>query len=440
MAARVFDTPTPPSQSYSALQTSLRPNHPVTSTVLPKSRLNQQVYTSASASAQQQDGMSESSFTSTDFGRPEGVQQQQRAPQPTYNKSVGFGDAGMGLGMDDRERFADLYKINNNRARDTAATTGTGGRTKRTRVDEYSDVSLDTSDAEEQSNTTASEDDEFSARLAGRNNNYQQQQRNTSTPFPNHNNNNQSKSAFDGMARELRKEFERIMDSGKAARTYGAHSNNVNENIPPPPHSSSTISPSAAQRRYSLQQPPLNVAPAAIPPLPRGVVPRRSPVKASERPVYERKDSTPTAMRTFGQELPIYRQASQQQARTSFADANPSPKQQQQNKHSLSPFQVLSSEGIQPPNNTRATSHQSIFSQAPLPPVSSTGLIDSPDRQSIPSSYSPLRVPDITGLTDGLSSPSRATSNPSSHRVLANTLGLSPRHHAKSGSRSVEGA
>ena len=417
MLAHPCDTPTPPSQSYPALlQTSLRPSTTTAAygrRVDTKSRLSQQI---------RADGMDDdSSFASSDSGElgeaavgarvGKGVNNENEDP---HMHSLGYGDAGMGMGTgtENKNRFTDLHNVRRQTGLRKHKNNGTA--VKRTRVDDFSDATFDssTSDADYM---TSSDDNEFSARLAlkPQNNNHQYPSQHTSTPFPNANS-NVSKSAFDSMARELRKEFERIMDSGKAARTYTS-----DQNMP-----RQILSTSPAQKRYSANNNHTTAAPNLRP---RGVTPKRpSPIAYKSGNPPERQD-----MRTFGQELPIYRQASPQVAvpvRSPNVASSASP------KHALSPFQVSSvaqASGLLPPNNTRATSTSPVNLQQQKQQAS----YPSPARSI--SSYAALRVPDITGLTEGLTSPSRATSGPSSHLHLPSNG--SPKSRSQSTIKSVEG-
>ena len=429
MSIHPLDTPTPPSQSYSQLlQTSLRPMKSPASQR--KSRLSQQV--------RMVDGMDQLSVTTSDSA---GFTAQPRLDGRRVNKvnnhehdenedplqhSLGYGDAGMGMGfgVENKNRFLDLHnfgwKQKNN-----------GPTAKRTRVDEQSDATIESSSSDAEHSMT-SEDDEFSARLGLNNHNNNKTnnmyhsnnpRRNTSTPFHNANS-NVSKSAFDGMARELRKEFERIMDSGKAARTYSS-----DQNMPPPPMPLSSVSP--AHRRYSANN--INT-PSTL--MPRGVVPKRvSPISyKSGNPPSDRKDTTPKAIRTFGQELPSYHQPLHQ---TNGHAPSPQYIPSASPKYALSPFQVSSvapiATGVIAPNNTRATNSSPAVVRQPY-----SSSYHSPARSI--SSYAALRVPDITGLTEGLTSPSRATSGPSSHLCLPSNG--SPKSRSRSpppSSKSAEG-
>lgn len=431
----LFDTPTPPSQSYSSqlqqqpeqhqLQTSLKPRFngaaaaaaaaptpfrskaAATSTpaggllaaIRAKSKLDREMDIDLDSNSEM-----DSTFTTSDFGGA--------GAGEVGNKSTGLGNYGHGLGMGDRQRFADLHA---QQSRRRAAT----------RVDEHSDAGTATTGG------SSSGEDDLVARLGmGVRQGRQPHQ-------------NVSKSAFDGMARELRREFERIMDSGKK-----------------PVPVTVTASPHQARHTSQVLSNPTVTASTALP-LPRGVPPpskqqqqshqRASP--ARQRTAYaphsaqmDRRDSTPTTVRTFGQELHAPRQQQQHQQIPSprFAVSpktalkQPRPAQQQAYEappaayapavsYATSPFQVSSvaAAGVLPPNNTRASAatakssspllsqqlHQhDAFAPAPAPAVRITA--------SASSSPYHVRVPDITGLTEGLTSPSRIASGPSSHREL----------------------
>ena len=450
--AALFDTPTPPSQSYSQtvasavdpLQTSLKPRYPavaaVTAATGAKSHTPFKRVTSTPAAGllkqqkrshlnEEMDVDIDSTFTTSDFGGGGGVGYATHTNNENVdpmNRSVGLGNAGNGLGMHDKQRFLDLQHGRRHKGH-----TGTAAR-----VDEYSDATLDGSTASDtDQRSTSSEEDELAARLGINSNNRQYGQ-------PRGQHQNVSKSAFDGMARELRKEFERIMESGKKPSPGAA--------------AASGISP-AQQRRYSLQAPNMpfpsshvnNLAANPVA-LPRGVPPPSKQQRASPMPTrtansyfpappqLERRDSTPTTVRTFGQELHVPRQQQQQNAIPSprFAISpksalkRPQQHHQQQQQHAVSyatsPFQVSSTaptSGILPPNNTRATAK----SASPVLHQQPNYLQDSfspraearpPVGRATASSPYQVRVPDITGLTEGLTSPSRVTSGPSSHRDL----------------------
>lgn len=432
--AALFDTPTPPSQSYSSgqipafagsgsnpLQTSLKPRgfsaaagggptpfKKVTSTpaaglaARQKSKVDREMDLDYSNS----DDM-DSTFTTSDFGGAGGGINNIDENVDPRNASVGLGNYGNGLGMADKQRFMDLHG-------------GQATARKTARVDEHSDASSRETDADHRSSASSSEDDDLVARLGmgvrqGRQGLHQ----------------NVSKSAFDGMARELRKEFERIMESGKK-QPVQAH----------------TASPAQAQQsRYSLQAPSMQSNAVANPvALPRGVPPpskqhqqqqqRASPMShrtayAAAQPM-QRRDRTPTTVRTFGQELHAPRQASIPSPRFAISPktALKQPLKAYQAlptvSYATSPFHAPSAapavSGLLPPNDTRATTksaspvlvqQQQSSSHALSPP-----LIRRTASAAGTSSPYHVRVPDITGLTEGLTSPSRVVSGPSSHREL----------------------
>lgn len=441
----VFDTPTPPSQLYSSSAaiaggaypvTSLRPraSQPVvTSTVLPKSRLREQ-YRPEMDYDLDTSCSSDSTFSSTDlaagihhnnnnYGPPNkqppgraGEVDENQAPN-AYYRSPGFGDVGMGPEMNDKQRFMDVRQSNRQQQQ--------RGKYLSTRVDENSDATLGSSS---QSSASDSEGD-IGARAR------QQQQSTypnkplvaagnlTSTPYPGPgiSNNNISKSAFDGMARELRKEFDRIMHAGQEP----THQNNSNMSKAPitnPSPPAFRNRRDSAIHRDSIPTSPSYVQQAPTP-LPRGVMPRRPSSANVTRPVNRDHERTPPTQRTFGQEIRFPRQNSSpalplqdKQSRvsppkTTVAQHEPS----WQSYQPTSPFrapETAAAPGTIPPNNTRA-SDPSLYRAA-----------ESPSRLSnASSSYPALRVPDVTGLTEGLTSPSRADSGPGSHRNFATSRG-----------------
>ena len=432
-AALFFDTPTPPSQSYSEvatgasagdplhlhLQTSLRPRYQqeheaaalkkVTST--PAAGLKQQ-----RQQEREMDMDMDTTFTTSDFG---GGAADIENVDP-LNRSVG-------LGMADKQRFLDLQQQQQQPGRKRRGAAGYAGRT---RVDEYSDATLDSTEGEgEESTASSTEEDDLAARLGlnhRQQHHHQQQHQNV------------SKSAFDGMARELRREFERIMESGKKAspaqhRGYSLQapaipfpsSNNQNNNLSVNPVGLPRgVPPPSKQQQQQLRASPMTQRTAASNPY----------INAAASPM-NRRDSTPTSVRTFGQELHAPRQ---QQAIPSprFAispkSALKQPSHQQQYQHNAvsyatSPFQVSSTvpaSGILPPNNTRATAksaspnlgyHPAYLKDSFSPPHATSAAIR---RTASASPHAAVRVPDITGLTEGLTSPSRVASGPSSHREL----------------------
>lgn len=576
----IYDTPTPPSQSYSIvnnkqqqpagggvdenhnnvvnaagkgntnlaanalLQTSLRPlsknfNQQYMSTVLPKSRLSQQhgpphfpsnksgqhhrqldlddTTTSASSTAlASTDGFGDISTDNRMPSKPKAA----AAPYPDLNDenydSVGYGDAGMGVGQlrEDKDRFIDLDHRKAVAASSRRATTrgGTGGgrnfqgdyrEAKRTRVDEYSDATVESSQGEEDDDVD--DDDEFSLRLGGKmpmpgGGGGAGFTNATSTPFVQPSFNNISKSAFDGMARELRKEFERIMDVGNqpppaplpapsatATSSSQTHHSTASQLQHPrqKPLATNTNGQAFSTRQLASQPSPPAPLPssnrhAAPPPgvqsLPRGVQPRRKQQGAASpaanrssgvQPGSPRRDTTPTSNRTFGQNLPTYHQGYTSGSKTTgqpALDSNAYPSAPsfpskvdafrtiggaQDYLGGLSPFQVSAApaagSGLLPPNNTRATSaspilqHQGPFQRnshvlsdaipfarpntaAPFPTHRSTSA---PTYLDSPSSRHQLFVPDVTGLTEGLASPSKINSGPSSHRPLPSSVGAS---------------
>lgn len=451
----VYDTPTPPSQLYSSSAaiaggagfpaSSLRPRFQqqvsqpvVTSTVLPKSRLREQYRPEMDYDLDT--SSSDSTFSSTDLavennnnhhndsprakhhvGRAAAVAaeaDENRAPAGYY-RSPGYGDAGMGPGMDDKQRFLDVRQQSKQQQR---------GSYLSTRVDEHSDATPDSSN---QSTASDSEDD-IRARFPPRQqpsshtNKASAPNNLTSTPYPGPgvSSNNISKSAFDGMARELRKEFDRIMHAGKEP----VPSNNNTSQAPPLPSNPSP--PQFRNRRNSAaRQEPTFTSPSYVQdnpaPLPRGVLPRRpSSANATARPANRDHERTPTTQRTFGQEIRFPRQQESPARPPQYNTTRPSPpkpilaqpKPSWQTYEPTSPFHAAPSivrPGTIPPNNTRA-SNPSPYRAA-----------DSPGRVSnaSSSSYPALRVPDVTGLTEGLTSPSRVESGPSSHRNFATASG-----------------
>ena len=426
------------------------------------------------------------------------------------NRSLGYGDAGRWLGLgkaEERERFADLDSSNRRQQQHQRRTTA--------RVDEYSDVTDSSSTSSSAGRTrqraaaaragsvsvsasASSEDDQEDDVLSARLGLHRPTLTTTTdahahvqrSPFGAYGvSSNTSKSAFDGMARELRREFERIMDSGKkatpvAAIASGSSPSRMTMNYapsstaggaPPSPARPQQQQQQQAAQRYSLQP----VAPATLhqqhhqpsSSLPRGVQPpstsysqaqaKRPITIPAQRPAPARADSTPTTLRTL-------------------------PPQREQQQRPISPFHInpnssfAPSSGILPPNNTRATGRSA---SPAAPPVQQQHQQGQPARQvqrehtrqaslsyaqpqslaqgrslrhesfsgpaatgindkrqlaladsDDPYSYSPLRVPDITGLTEGLTSPSRATSGPSSHRELPHRH--SSQNHGSPGVRS----
>lgn len=456
----VYDTPTPPSQLYSSSaaiagssypSSSLRPRSQqqqftqpaVTSTVLPKSRLRQQYRPEMDYDLDT--SSSDSTFSSTDLAAdnnnnsPRNKQlgvaaeaDENQAPNGYY-RSPGYGDAGMGAGLNDKQRFLDVRQPSRPQQQQR-------GTYLSTRVDEHSDATIDSSNQ----STASDSDDDIALRSRPDPRQHQQQSTKpnktnnlTSTPYPGPgvSSNNISKSAFDGMARELRKEFDRIMHAGQEP----ARNDNVSLaapvlSNPSPPHFRSRHK--SAIHRESIPTSPSYVQDNPTP-LPRGVQPRRPASANGTRTVDRDHERTPTTQRTFGQEIRYPRQASPAQPAPNYQPRVSPPKpilaQQKpswQSYQPTSPFhapQITSRPGIVPPNNTRA-SHSSTYRAA-----------ESPSRASVASSsYQAVRVPDITGLTDGLTSPSRAESGPSSHRNFATSSG-SPVSAARSFRTTQEG-
>lgn len=314
---------------------------------------------------------------------------------PGTNHSLGYGDAGMGLGMDDKERFLDLHSVR----KPARTATATAPTWKRTRVDDNSDVTADGDEA-------SSSDDEFSVRLGLRPGHGAAVA--ASTPHPRGNratrlqgshahtqspaSNNASKSAFDGLARELRREFKRIEGSSPPAVLANKHR-----------------TPFKA-RSANVEQTPL--------------VRQQTALKRNDAaPRYQSIPHNPVQpARTFGQELPLYSQPARQQPpakQQSYQLLN-----QPTQPTSFSPFQVspapLPCAGTAAPHNSRAT-------------ASSIALADrASDRQTKQSNarLQPDRMglADVTGLTDAISSPSRIASGPSSHRDIPSASLRQVRH------------
>jgi len=450
----VFDTPTPPSQLYSSSSaaagaafpaSSLRPRfqqqqqqstHPVvTSTVLPKSRLREQYRPEMDYDLDT--SSSDSTFSSTDLaadnnnnnsprnkqhlGRPAETDEN-RAPNKYY-RSPGYGDAGMGAGMNDKQRFLDVRQPGKQQQQQR-------GTYLSTRVDEHSDATLSSSS---QSTASDSEDD-VRAPPQPR----QQQQQSTlypnkastinnvtSTPYPGPgvSSNNISKSAFDGMARELRKEFDRIMHAGQEpTQNNNAISTAPILSNPSPPPFRNRRNSAIQKEKYTSTSP--SYVQENPTPLPRGVQPRRPASANATRAVNREHERTPTTQRTFGQEIRFPRQEPPAQS-VQYHQPRVSPprsvlphqKPAWQSYEPTSLFhapQTAARPGTVPPNNTRASS------SSPYRAAESPGRVSNAS-----SSYPALRVPDVTGLTEGLTSPSRAENGPSSHRNFA-TAGGSP--------------
>lgn len=451
----VYDTPTPPSQLYSSSSaapgaafpaSSLRPRFQqqpnqtvVTSTVLPKSRLREQYRPEMDFDL---DGSSsDSTFSSTDLaadnnnsprtkyaGAAPGAADENRPPLGYY-RSPGYGDASMGAGMNDKQRFLDVQPSSRQHQQQQR------GGSLGTRVDEHSDATLSSStrsmssDSEDEVAVQARQQrkQQFSAypnKTSATANNI------TSTPYPGmgSTSNNISKSAFDGMARELRKEFDRIMHAGQEPTSSNNHVlTSARSNSSPPPF--------RTRRNSALQAHAVATSPSYVQdaptPLPRGVLPRRpsSSAAAAPRPsapATRDHERTPTTQRTsqrmFGQEIRFPRQdtaappASYQPPRFSPPKASITEQKQPawQDYQAASPFRATSTTarpGTGPPDSTRPTSKPS-FRAA-----------DSPGKHSNASSYAGVRVPDVTGLTEGLTSPSRIESGPSSHKHFSNANG-----------------
>lgn len=430
----VFDTPTPPSQLYStstaqAVATSLKPRlqaagQPIaTSTVLPKSKLREQYRPEMDFDL---DGSSSSSSDST-FSSADLVQNnnqrrdyygryntgdENRPPMDSYHKSPGYGDVSMGLAAaskGDRIRFLDTQK----------AAAGSSPARRRdqltTRVDEHSDA---TSDSRHHSMSSDSEDD-WNGR--GKSPQRVQQDRSlpnhqnvTSTPYPGlgSQSNNVSKSAFDGMARELKKEFERIMQAGQPI-TSRPHQQTISP--------AQTSGPSMGQ--HTIKRAPLSAAsPSYVSsrpnPLPRGVPPKSLPT-TQEYCTDRDLERTPTTRRTYTGAPAIAA------TRQSPVSSNPyendwrkrSPQQTQSDTPRIHTAKDVHGALAGPvaPSNIKAASQ---------PRSPSYARSHSQDNQY--SAHSPVRVPDVTGITEGLISPSRVHSGPSSHRTFstANRSGM----------------
>ncbi|KAK9894543.1 hypothetical protein P389DRAFT_97911 [Cystobasidium minutum MCA 4210] len=463
----VYDTPTPPSQLYSSgvgisgAATLLRPRFQqqqqqqpvVTSTVLPKSRLREQYRPEMDYDLDGSSSSSDSTCSSSDLavnhnnnnnsprhkyglrgaGGAATAGVDENRPPNSYYRSPGYGDAGMGLGMDDKQRFLDVQESSKQR-----------GNYMSTRVDERSDASSDSRSNSTHAFSSDSEDD-IAARGGMQSRPTAQPNKPltainniTSTPYPGPgvSSNNISKSAFDGMARELRKEFDRIMHAGQPSTENNNSSPSRILNNPSPPQFRSRRN-SAIQRVSDTSSP--SYVQGLPTPLPRGVLPKRpasaaatsAPTPAPPAPTAREHERTPTSQRTFGQAIRFPRQE---------ASAAPTPYVQPKSPHrsnvtyqnpshnnyqAASPFQTLPISGTIPPNNTRA-SNQPTYRAA-----------DSPGKVSNASSYNGVRVPDVTGLTEGLTSPSRVGSGPSSHREFLRADG-SPVSSSRVYSRSQE--
>lgn len=329
--------------------------------------------------------------------------QQQYADEnenPDTLQSLGYGDAGLGFNVNnnnaDKDRFLDLQPVRS-------------AQHKRTRVDDYSDATP--------SGETSSSDEEFSLRLGMRKQpNATARPVTASTPHPRTTAGNRtaavdstvgavsysnvSKSAFDGMARELRKEFERIMDMSPA-RPQSNHTqkNTLMAQQPVSPRMTAGIRPKTAQKTKTLPSAKKRVT----------VMPAASDTSPDKR------------QRTFGQALPIYGQPSSAKRPTQSAQFKPAV------PPSVSPFRAAVN-NVRSQHPTQASAYLSGDDMRTTRDPRSQGY-DRGDQYC-----NELQLPDVTGVTDAITSPSRVTSGPSTHRGLPSSrFGSQISHHAQEG-------